>query len=103
MIEFFQFVTDWLNNDMFDFFDNVFVQIASWYVIWQVEFQIVFLKFTWEVSKEVLATLDITTAVAQAWGQVDSKTMAYFNFFKIPDCLNILINAGVTRLVMTML
>ena len=103
MIEYFQFITDWLNNDVYGFFDNLFVQLASWYVIWQIDAQIAFLKFSWEVSQEILETLNITSTLESAWSGVDSATMGYMTFFRIPDCLNILVNAGATRLVMTML
>ena len=103
MIEFFQLVTDWLNNDVYGFFDSLLVQITSWYVIWQIEAQIVFLKFSWEVAKEVLETLNISSTLEAAWSGVDGATMGYLTFFRLPECLTILVNAGATRLVMSMI
>ncbi|PCK00933.1 MAG: hypothetical protein COA42_23690 [Alteromonadaceae bacterium] len=103
MIEFFQLVSDWLNNDVYTFFDSAFIKITSWYVIWMMESQIVFLKFSWDVAKEVIESLNLSDSINDAWGTVDSTTMGYITFFKLPECLNILMNAYVTRLVMAIL
>ena len=103
MIEFFQTVTDWLNNDIYGFFYETFVSITSWFVIWMVEAQIVFMKFSWDVAREVLITLNISATLESAWSGIDSATMGYLTFFRLPECLSILINAGATRLVMTMI
>ncbi|PSF14799.1 MULTISPECIES: DUF2523 family protein [Marinobacter] len=83
-----------------DFATDILVKVSAWYVIWVTKAKIYFVGFSWEVAQEVLNQLNISATINQYWGSIDSKVMGALTFFKIPEALNIILNAHLTRYVM---
>jgi len=103
MMDFFQMVINFFTNDLYVWGYETIVEWTSWFVIGTIEAEITFLEFSWDVAKDVLETLNITAQLNDAWGNIDSGTMGYLTFFRLPECLSIILNAGATRVVMQML
>ncbi|MBD3639952.1 DUF2523 family protein [Marinobacter sp. DUT-1] len=82
------------------FLDDILVKLSAWYVIWVTKAKIYFVGFSWQVAQEVLNQLNISGTINQYWGTIDSKVMGVLTFFRVPDALNIILNAHLTRYVM---
>jgi len=82
------------------FLDDIMVKLSAWYVIWVTKAKIYFVGFSWDVAQEVLNQLNISGTINQYWGSIDSNVMGALTYFRIPDALNIVLNAHLTRYVM---
>lgn len=57
-------------------------------------------QFAWDTAKQILLDLKITEAINNAWGMLDSKILAVLNYLRLPDLLNMIFSAHVTRYVL---
>lgn len=96
---FFDSIHEWLSA-LGEWTDSVLVQLGAWYVIAITKAKIAFISYSWLVAQEVLNQLNISSTIQSYWGQIDSEVMGYISWFKIPEALNMLLNAGITRYVM---
>lgn len=85
------------------FIDDIFVKLSAWYVIWVTKAKIAFVGYSWQVAQEVLNQLNISGTINQYWGSIDSQVMGVATFFRVPEALNIIANAYLTRYVMGVL
>lgn len=86
-----------------DLFNDFLVKSAAWFVIAVTKAKIEFVQFSWSVAQEVLNQLNISAAIDQHWGSIDSEVMGALTYFRIPECLNMILNAHLTRYVMGVL
>lgn len=98
-----QVISDWLDLGIYDFFGQVFKELVAWIVIAKIKFQLWALTFSWEVAKTIIFNLHLTDYIQLAWNSFDSTTLGYLNFFKIPEALNILMQAYITRLTLAVM
>lgn len=80
---------------------SFFQQIQAYIFIWWLKFKIFAVQHAWGVASAVIAQLGISTAIDSAWNAIDSTTMSYLTFFKVPDAINVLVSARVTRMVLS--
>ncbi|WP_236012346.1 DUF2523 family protein, partial [Marinobacter mangrovi] len=57
-------------------------------------------QFSWGVAKAALDQLTITDQLNQAWASLDSYILGWLTYLRVPDAVNIVLNAFVTRFVM---
>jgi len=104
-----EFIADFFNalwqfyDSISDFATDILVKVSAWYVIWVTKAKIYFVGFSWNVAQEVLNQLNISATINQYWGAIDSGVMGAVTFLRIPEALNIILNAQLTRYVMGVL
>lgn len=104
-----EFIADFFNafwaflDSIAAFVDDFMVKIGAWMVISFTKAKIAFIGFGWEVAKEVLTQLNVSGTIESLWGQLDSQVLGVATYLKLPEALNMLINARVTRYVMDVL
>jgi hypothetical protein len=103
IIEGIQLFIDWMNTGIYVFFEDLLKEAVAWFVIAKIKFQIWALTFAWEVAKTIIFNLNIGMYIEQSFSQIDSMTMGYLNFFRIPDCVNLLVQAAVTRITLSVM
>lgn len=81
-------------------FDSILVQVGAWYVIGATKAKVWFIGISWQIASQLMSQLNISSAIQTYWGQMDSEILAYVSWFKIPEALNMVLNAGITRYVM---
>lgn len=86
-----------------DLINQLMVKIGAWFVIAMTKAKIAFIGYSWAVAQELINQLSISSAIESAWSNVDSEVMGYLTWLKIPEALNMLFNAYVTRYVMDVL
>lgn len=93
-----QFFIDWFQTGIYEFFEDLFKELVAWLVISFIKFKIWALGFSWEVAKTIMFNLNVGSYISTAFNALDSKLVAYLTFFRVPDGLNLIIQAYFTRL-----
>jgi hypothetical protein len=95
-----QWLIDYFNTGIYGFVKETLQEMVSWLVIAKLEAQIFMLEFSWGVAKNVLINLGVSQIIETAWSGIDSDIMGYLNFFRVPDALNIILQAYTTKIVL---
>lgn len=98
--EFFDYIVQYLIQ-IPDMFQDFMVKAGAWFVIWYTKAKLAFVTYSWQVAKSVLVSLNISGTLNAAWGSINPEIMAYISAFRLPECLNIILNAWVTRYVLS--
>lgn len=97
---FFIFIGSFFTSGIYDLLTWAFAKFVEGFLITGLNFLIWALPFSWGVAKQVLVDLNITSVVNAAWGSVDSGILGYANLLQLPEALNLLISAYMTRFVL---
>lgn len=97
---FFTTIWAWLQSGLYDFFTEWFSAFMIWSTIGMIQFQMWAVTFAWDVAQHVLDQLNISSALAAAWSQLDNQVLNALTFFNVPDAINVLLSARVTRFVL---
>lgn len=103
MFEFFDTIYQFITNDIFIILNDFVVFLAAKATIAFFTAKIFMVSMAWQVGSQVLTELNITTAINQAWGNLDSDTYNAIAFFRVPDALNIIMASYPAKMFMRML
>lgn len=100
ILEALQFIADWftLDDGIYAFFEELLQQIAAWYVVAKLKFMLWTLNFSWGVASQIMFNLGIGTYISSAFSSLDPVLMGYLNFFRVPEGLNLIIQAYITNI-----
>jgi hypothetical protein len=59
------------------------------------------ITFSWDVASEILSSLNLSSILQSAFSQLDFNVVSVISFFRIPEAINLILSAHVTRQVMT--
>ena len=93
-----QFIIDWFQTGIYTFFEELLKEAVAWLVIAKIKFQIWALTFSWEVAKTIMFNLNIGSYIQSAYATLDPTLMGYLNYFRVPESLNLITQALITRL-----
>lgn len=103
IFDFFDWVADIWNTGIYDFF----TEFVEWFVIklatLYIEMKIGAVQFAWDVAQGVMAELNISAAIEEAFGYLPSDTRAALTFFRVPESVNVLVSGLLTRFVLRFL
>jgi hypothetical protein len=89
-----------LQNGLYQFFTEWFAAFVIWSTVAMLKAKLQLISFSWDVAQSVLVQLDISSFLSSAWSQMDSDVLNAITFFNIPDAINIILSASMTRYVM---
>ncbi len=94
-----QYIADWLTIDdgIYAFFEDLLKQLTAWYVVSKLKFMLWTLNFSWGVASQIMFNLGVGNYISQAFSGLDPVLMGYLNFFRVPESLNLIIQAFTTR------
>ncbi len=94
-----EWIANWLNGDegIYGFFEELLQEAVAWLVIAKLEFMLWTLQFSWGVAKQILVNVGVGDYIADAFTGVDPMLMGYLNFFRVPESINMLLQALITR------
>ena len=101
IVDFRQQFDDFRTFGIYKFFTQWFAEFIKWSMVGWFKFKLQSLTFAWDVASEILTSLNLSTVVESAFAQLDSKVVSIISFFRIPEAINMILSAYVTRLVMT--
>lgn len=103
MFEFLESIATFFQVGIYDFVEQAFKYFAVTLTIWWIEGQIWGLTFAWEVAQTVLSALNVSQQIAAAFNGLPGNVSQAAQFFRVPEAINLLLTAGVTRLVMSLI
>ena len=96
----FEFLIELFNALLSSLYD-LLVSITAYLIIGAMKTSIVMIMFSWDVAKQILIDLNVSQTIAASWNQLDPSTRAVFVYLRIPEVLNIILTARVTRFVLS--
>ena len=99
-ISFFNQILDFTNNRIYQFVTEVFGQFVIWATVGLIKFKIMMLVFAWDVAQQIMAELNLSSYINAAFASLDSDLFGFICFFHIPEFVNIVVSALVTRYVL---
>jgi len=100
MFEFLQSIADFFSLGIFQWFQDAAVYITGKLFIQYIEGKIWLLGFAWEVAQTVINQLGISNYLNLAFSGLSSDILNGITFFRVPEALNYMVSAGVTRMVL---
>lgn len=93
-------INSFLNNDVYTFAEQFLHKAAAQYIIISMEAKIYFLKFSYGVAQELMSQLSFDDIIQEVWALVPNQYLGFFTYMKIPETLNLVISALMTRFVL---
>lgn len=95
-----QYLVDFFSGEQeVSIWDHIQAQIIIWYL----KIKIFAVSQAWSVSYAVLQQLEISSAINAAFASLDGTIGYIMSLFKVPEAINILVQAHVTRMVLNVM
>lgn len=99
------------SQDFVDFTSHgiyaLLTQFTAWFIKWYMvamwNAKLAALTFSWGVAQELITSLNLSDLLDTAWGALESRTLSMLVFFRIPEAVNIILSAAVTKFVIRFL
>lgn len=104
-----EFITEFINQvviNMKEWADNTdtyWERVLVWIMIAYIELKIMLLDFASAIATTLIQSAGLTDALTNAWGGVSGDTLSVLSYLGIPDAVNIVLSAFVTRFILDML
>lgn len=92
-----QHIYDWYTTGIYEFATAAMAQITEWMVIGFIKTKIFMVTFFWDIAKNILINLGLSQLIEQSWSTIPPNVMGALSFFKLPEAVNILLQAITTR------
>ena len=102
IIAFMNMIVDQINasrNTMDSFFDRA----VLWLIVAYFKIKIEALTFAAGIATAIIANVGLSNAISSAWGSIDSQIVLVLNYCRVPDALNIILSAYVTRFILNLM
>lgn len=90
-------------NDLPDKSDAYWERIIIWLLIAYLEAKLYMLEIAYEIASSLISSVGISDAINSAWTNIPVTARAVLTYLKIPEGINIIISAAVTRFVLGLL
>lgn len=87
---------------LLEYADSVLVAMGAHVVVWYLKIKLYGLQLAIGIATEVITTIGITGAIETSFNSLDSKTLQVVSFFKIPQCIEIIMSGWFTRMILGM-
>jgi hypothetical protein len=78
-------------------------QFTAWFIEWSVvamwKAKLAALAFSWDVAQDIIADLNLSAYLDQTWASLNSQVLSMLIFFRVPEAVNVILSAGVTKFV----
>lgn len=96
-------ILEFISSGIYDFFTETFAQFIIYSTLASIKFKIFMLEFAWDTAQSIMQQLNISQAINTAFAQLNSNTLSFLTFYKLPECINIVLSAHVTRYVLSII
>lgn len=101
LIDFANIIIDTMNNSM-NSFDSFFDRAVLWLIITYFEIKLAAFKFAAHLAEGVIQNVGLSNVIQSAWSSIDSRIVSVLNYCRVPDALNMILSAYVTRFILGM-
>lgn len=98
-----QGIYNFLIDGSYTFVQEIFASLMIWVVTWMFKAKIAAMAFMWGVGSAMIDQLNITAVINTYWNDIDSSLMGFMSRYNIPEAMNLVINASITRFIWNML
>lgn len=103
IIQFANDISEFINSGLYEFITEVLAELIIYLTVSAIQAKIFFTSIAWGVAQEILTSLNISQYIQSAWNGIPPDSLQVLNFFRVPDALNIILNASVTKYAMNVL
>jgi len=89
-----------LSDEVYQFLTKFVAWFVKWSVVAMWKIKLAVLKFAWDVAQEIITSLNISQYINAAWSSLNSQVLSMFVFFRVPEAVNIILSASVTKFVL---
>ncbi|MEN9481583.1 MAG: hypothetical protein RLZZ298_2978 [Pseudomonadota bacterium] len=100
MFEFLQSIADFFTTGIYAWFMSAIAYVMESALVWYFELKISTLTFAWNIAKNVLTALHLSTQLQTSMSSLPPSVASGIAFFRVPEAINMIMSAGVTRLVL---
>jgi hypothetical protein len=97
MVDYLQSLYEFITSGIYDFFVAASAWILAKFLLLWLDVKIWAFKFCFSVSQEFLKQIDMSSLIHQAFSGLPGDIVSMLQFFRVPEAINILISAVVTR------
>jgi hypothetical protein len=100
IIDFFKSVLGFFDHGIYEVFGNFFKYYVTTVALFSLELKMAALEVATNAASILLSHLDISGTINSMYSQIDSRLAAFMSYLRIPESINILLSAHVTRFIM---
>lgn len=100
---FFADIYAFLSSGIYHFATQTMAQLVIWSTIGLIQFKIYSLTFAAGVAREILLQLNFSSFIQSAFDSLDSNVSQIIGYLKVPEAINIISSAAVTKYVLRFL
>lgn len=97
MLELLSDIYEWFTTGIYEFAVELVAYLVEWIVVGMITAKLWAAVFFWDVAKTILVNVGLSPMIEASWASLDSRLLGHLTFFKIPEAINILLQAIVTR------
>lgn len=101
LVDFANIIINAMNNSM-NSFDSFFDRAVLWLVITYFEIKLHAFKFAATLAQALIQNVGLANTIQMAWSSIDSRIVSVLNYCRVPDALNLILSAYVTRFILAM-
>lgn len=94
---------NFIENGIYEAADSILERVAAWYIIWNLELKIFWLKMALSISEGIVSNIGISSVINSALGGIDSSVAGIIFYLRIPEALNMILSASVARMILSVL
>lgn len=99
---FFESLTQLVDGTM-DLFYGMLIDILKFLVVASISFMSFLIVMSWDIARDILSNLALTETINNYYNSLDSNVLYFLNVFRIVESVNLVINAYVTRFVLSLI
>lgn len=102
IIEFFNHILNELHN-LPETSDNYWERIVQWLIIVYFEIKLSVLEFSYSIAMTFIDAAGLSESINSAWGSISPEVFGTLSYLRVPEALNMVLSAVVTRFIMDLL
>lgn len=91
------FIRDFIYTGVYEFVEEIMQELVAWLVIAKLQAMLFLMEFSWGVAQQIMVNLNVGDYINDGFSQLDPVLMGYLNFFRVPESLNLIVQAIATR------
>ena len=96
-------ILQWLNSGIYGFVEEAFKELTAWFVVMKIKTMIFMLHFSWGVASTIMENLNLGSYINSAFSSLDSRLMSYITCCRVPESLNLILQAIITRITLSII
>lgn len=99
VVELTQTISNFFTTDLVDLLTRFTAWSIQWIVVAMWKAKLAGLIFSWGVAQQIITNLGISSYLNTAWASLNSQMLNMLTFIRVPDAVNMILSASVTKFV----